>query len=110
MSLNYTAIEIKTAHSLESWNGGVLVMVSGSVHVKDFKGRREFVQTFFLAPQEKGYFVLNDIFHFVDDENHVQHSVAYLPQSNLDSKLNAPTGIREQGIMIWADSFLKYFK
>ncbi|XP_027165240.1 putative G3BP-like protein [Coffea eugenioides] len=96
MSLNYTAIEIKTAHSLESWNGGVLVMVSGSVHVKDFKGRRKFVQTFFLAPQEKGYFVLNDIFHFVDDENHVQHSVAYLPQSNLDSKLNAPTGIREQ--------------
>lgn len=23
---------------------------------------------FFLAPQEKGYFVLNDYFHFVDQE------------------------------------------
>lgn len=34
MSLQYTGIEIKTLHSLESWNGGVLVMVSGSVHVK----------------------------------------------------------------------------
>ena len=29
---------------------------------------RKFIQTFFLAPQEKGYFVLNDYFHFVDQE------------------------------------------
>lgn len=108
MSLNYTAIEIKTAHSLESWNGGVLVMVSGSVHTKNFNGRRKFVQTFFLAPQEKGYFVLNDIFHFVDDENIVQHSVAYVPQSNLDSNLNAPTAIQEQGIVIFSNSLLSY--
>ncbi|KAA8527816.1 hypothetical protein F0562_035315 [Nyssa sinensis] len=96
MSLNYTGVEIKTAHSLESWNGGVLVMVSGSVHVKDFSGRKKFMQTFFLAPQEKGYFVLNDIFHFVDEEPIHQHAVAYLSQSNLDSKLNASTVIQEQ--------------
>uniref|UniRef100_A0A5B6ZLU3 G3BP-like protein n=1 Tax=Davidia involucrata TaxID=16924 RepID=A0A5B6ZLU3_DAVIN len=96
MSLNYTGIEIKTAHSLESWNGGVLVMVSGSVHIKDFNGRRKFMQTFFLAPQEKGYFVLNEIFHFIDEESIHQHPVAYLSQSNLDSKLNASTVIREQ--------------
>ncbi|KAL3506233.1 hypothetical protein ACH5RR_031615 [Cinchona calisaya] len=96
MSLNYSAIEIKTAHSLESWNSGVLVMVSGSVHAKDLNGRRKFVQTFFLAPQQKGYFVLNDIFHFVDDDNVVQHSAAYLSPSNLDSKLNPSAAIREQ--------------
>ena len=58
MSLRYSGVEIKTAHSLESWNGGVLVMVSGSVHLKNFAGRRNFVQTFFLAPQEKGYLYL----------------------------------------------------
>ncbi|XP_043805626.1 nuclear transport factor 2 isoform X2 [Manihot esculenta] len=68
MSLNFTAIEIKTINSLESWNGGVLVLVSGSVKKKEFSGRRKFVQTFFLAPQEKGYFVLNDMFQFVDEE------------------------------------------
>ncbi|KAK3019099.1 hypothetical protein RJ639_004968 [Escallonia herrerae] len=96
MSLNYTGIEIKTAHSLESWSGGVIVMVSGSVHVKDFNGRRKFVQTFFLAPQEKGYFVLNDIFHFIDEEPMLQHPMAYLAQSNLDSKLNASTPMQEQ--------------
>lgn len=100
MSLHYTGIEIKTAHSLESWNGGVLVMVSGSVLMKNFSGRRKFAQTFFLAPQEKGYFVLNDIFHFIDDEPFLPHPVAYLPQSSLDSKVNAPATIREPGTII----------
>ncbi|KAI8566545.1 hypothetical protein RHMOL_Rhmol02G0048900 [Rhododendron molle] len=95
MSLHYTGIEIKTAHSLESWNGGVLVMVSGSVLMKNFSGRRKFAQTFFLAPQEKGYFVLNDIFHFIDEEPFLHHPVAYLPQSSLDSKVHTPATIRE---------------
>lgn len=67
MSLNFTSIEIKTINSLDSWDGGLLVMVSGFVKIKDISGRRKFVQSFFLAPQEKGYFVLNDIFHFIDD-------------------------------------------
>ncbi|EOY06192.1 hypothetical protein QUC31_016403 [Theobroma cacao] len=95
MSLNFTGIEIKTAYSLESWNGGVLVMVSGSVQVKDFSSRRQFVQTFFLAPQEKGYFVLNDIFHFIDEEQIHHHPAVLLVQHNLDSKLNASATIPE---------------
>ncbi|XP_061343419.1 nuclear transport factor 2 isoform X2 [Gastrolobium bilobum] len=66
-SLNFSTIEIKTINSLDSWDGGVLVMVSGFVKMKDINRRRKFVQTFFLAPQEKGFFVLNDIFHFIDD-------------------------------------------
>ncbi|GFQ02602.1 putative g3bp-like protein [Phtheirospermum japonicum] len=69
MSLSYTGIEIKTAHSLESWNSGVL---------------------------EKGFFVINDIFHYVDEEQILQHPVGYLPQSNLDSKLHSPVTVREQ--------------
>ncbi|KAF8388288.1 hypothetical protein HHK36_026954 [Tetracentron sinense] len=95
MSLNFTGIEIKTAHSLESWSGGVVVMVSGSVQTKDFNGRRKFVQTFFLAPQEKGYFVLNDIFHFIDEELIHQHPEAILDQNNLDSKLDAAIPLPE---------------
>ncbi|KAH1215439.1 hypothetical protein GmHk_13G036584 [Glycine max] len=42
-------------------------MVSGFVKIKDVCGKPKFVQTFFLAPQEKGYFVMNDMFHFIDD-------------------------------------------
>ncbi|XP_047960057.1 nuclear transport factor 2-like [Salvia hispanica] len=96
MSLNYTGIEIKTAHSLESWNGGVLVMVLGSVHLKGYNSRKKFVETFFLAPQEKGYFVLNDIFHYVDEELALQHPLAYLPQGNLDQKIYSPTIVTDQ--------------
>lgn len=94
MSLSYTGIEIKTAHSLESWSGGAIVMVSGSVQIKD-NLRRKFMQTFFLAPQEKGFFVLNDIFHFVEDDliHHHHHQAVLLAQSNLDSKLNVPSTI-----------------
>ncbi|GJZ18993.1 putative G3BP-like protein isoform X1 [Tanacetum coccineum] len=96
MSLNYTGIEIKTVHALDSWDRGVLVLVSGSVHLKDFASRRNFVQTFFLAPQETGYFVLNDIFQFVDDQTILHHPVAFMTQNDLVSKLNGATAVREQ--------------
>ncbi|GMJ00751.1 hypothetical protein like AT5G43960 [Hibiscus trionum] len=86
-SLSFTAIEIKTINSLDSWNGGVLVMVSGSVKVKDFHGRRKFVQTFFLAPQEKGFFVLSDILQFIDDGMTSQLPAATLQENKLDAQL-----------------------
>lgn len=88
MSLNFTAIEIKTINSLDSWNGGVLVVVTGSVKTKEFSARRSFIQTFLLAPQEKGFFVLNDIFHYIDDVPIYQHPAPILPESNFDSQLN----------------------
>nr|DAD20053.1 TPA_asm: hypothetical protein HUJ06_021516 [Nelumbo nucifera] len=100
MSLHFTGIEIKTAHSLDSWNGGVIVMVSGLVQSKDFKGKRKFVQTFFLAPQEKGYFVLNDIFHFLDEELVHQHPEALLAQDNFESTANVSTSHPEPDYML----------
>ncbi|KAI3760211.1 hypothetical protein L1987_50602 [Smallanthus sonchifolius] len=67
-SLHFSGIEVKTINAVESWSDGIIVVVSGSVKSNCFMGWRKFVQTFFLAPQEKGYFVINDIFHFVSDE------------------------------------------
>ncbi|XP_076887237.1 nuclear transport factor 2-like isoform X2 [Bidens hawaiensis] len=96
MSLNYTGIEIRTVNALESWDRGVLVLVSGSVHVKDYNSKRNFVQTFFLAPQEKGFFVLNDIFHFIDDQPIHHLPVAYMNPNDLVSNFNASTAVREQ--------------
>ncbi|XP_054805942.1 nuclear transport factor 2-like isoform X1 [Prosopis cineraria] len=95
MSLRYAGVEIKSAHSLESWSAGVLVMVSGSVQMKEYNQRRKFMQTFFLAPQEKGFFVLNDIFHFVEEDPIPHHQAVLFSQSNLDSKLNAPMSINK---------------
>ncbi|MBA0790958.1 hypothetical protein Gohar_015569 [Gossypium harknessii] len=88
MSLNFTAIEIMTINSLDSWNGGVLVMVSGSVKIKDFSSRRKFVQTFFLAPQEKGYFVLSDILQFIDDGETSQLPASTLQENKHDAQPN----------------------
>jgi hypothetical protein len=58
--------------------GGVLVMVSGSLSTKS-TGKRNFTQTFFLAPQEKGYFVLNDIFRYLDEAPLVSKPAPSLP-------------------------------
>ncbi|XP_068305682.1 nuclear transport factor 2-like isoform X1 [Pyrus communis] len=62
---DYTA-EIKTADSQESYEKGVIVLVTGCLTGKDNVGRK-FAQTFFLAPQEKGYYVLNDVFRYIED-------------------------------------------
>ncbi|MQL69145.1 hypothetical protein Taro_001404, partial [Colocasia esculenta] len=67
MSLNYEdyKFEIETVDAQESFKGGVLVLVTGSLVGKD-NILRKFTQSFFLAPQDEGgYFVLNDVFRYV---------------------------------------------
>ncbi|KAG7946467.1 hypothetical protein I3843_14G040200 [Carya illinoinensis] len=70
LSLHYGELsaEILTVDAQDSFSGGVLVLVTGYLTGKDGL-RRKFSQTFFLAPQDKGYFVLNDVFRYVDDGN-----------------------------------------
>ncbi|KAF7120831.1 hypothetical protein RHSIM_Rhsim13G0049400 [Rhododendron simsii] len=57
--------EIKSVDAQESYKGGVHVLVTGCLSGKD-NMIQNFTQTFFLAPQEKGYFVLNDIFRYME--------------------------------------------
>ncbi|XP_073039293.1 nuclear transport factor 2-like, partial [Primulina eburnea] len=70
VSLNYGDFkaEIKSVDAQESFGGGFQVLVTGYMIGKD-NTVRNFAQTFFLAPQERGYFVLNDMFRFVDNAN-----------------------------------------
>lgn len=98
MSTRFTSIEIKEAHSLESWNGGVIVMVTGSVQIKNLSRRKKFSQTFFLAPQEKGYFVLNDIFHFIEEDQVNPYTTSVMVQVNHNAKLSAPSPMPEAGV------------
>ncbi|KAI4346679.1 hypothetical protein L6164_007552 [Bauhinia variegata] len=58
--------EIKTADAQKSYEEGVTVLVTGCLTGKD-NLRRKFAQSFFLAPQDSGYFVLNDVFRYVED-------------------------------------------
>lgn len=68
VSLNYenSRAEIKSVDAQESYNGGFHVLVTGYVTGKDHSVRN-FAQSFFLAPQDVGYFVLNDMFRYVND-------------------------------------------
>ncbi|KAG5514816.1 hypothetical protein RHGRI_036012 [Rhododendron griersonianum] len=61
--------EIKSVDAQESYNGGVHVLVTGYLLGKD-NMIQNFTRTFFLAPQEKGYFVLNDIFRYMEVIKH----------------------------------------
>ncbi|XAR51235.1 hypothetical protein NMG60_11005801 [Bertholletia excelsa] len=67
---NYKA-EIKTADAQESYKEGVIVLVTGCLTGKD-NVRRKFTQTFFLAPQENGFFVLNDVFRYVEESDSLE--------------------------------------
>lgn len=106
MSLNFTQIEIKTANFVNSWGDGVLVMVSGLVQTKEYSHQRKFIQMFFLAPQEKGYFVLNDYFHFVDQEQ-VQHA-PLISQDEYESNLASNTAV-ETGMELWLFCLRSFF-
>ncbi|KAL9266627.1 Nuclear transport factor 2-like protein [Drosera capensis] len=59
--------DIKSVDAQESFNSGVIVLITGVMIKKDYS-RQSFTQTFFLAPQDKGYFVLNDIFRYTEEE------------------------------------------
>lgn len=69
LSLNFKEFkaEIKTADAQKSYKEGVTVLVTGCLTGKD-NMRRKFAQSFFLAPQDNGYFVLNDVFRYVEDD------------------------------------------
>ncbi|CDP03910.1 unnamed protein product [Coffea canephora] len=70
LSLNYEQFraEIRSVDAQESFNGGVQVLVTGYLTGND-NMIRNFSQSFFLAPQDRGYFVLNDIFRYVENGN-----------------------------------------
>ena len=57
--------EIETADAQNSYKDGVTVLVTGCLTSKD-NLKRKFAQSFFLAPQENGFFVLNDVFRYVE--------------------------------------------
>lgn len=55
-----------------SANNGILVQVLGEMCNMDGP-LQKFSQTFFLAPQINGYYVLNDIFRFLKDEVNIDY-------------------------------------
>ncbi|THU98129.1 hypothetical protein K435DRAFT_856952 [Dendrothele bispora CBS 962.96] len=61
-------IFIHSVDAQSSANNGIVIQVIGEMSNKDESVWRKFVQTFFLAEQPNGYFVLNDIFRFIRED------------------------------------------
>lgn len=93
MSFHYGdyKIEIETADAQESYKKGVIVLVTGSVTLKD-NVKKKFSQTFFLAPQDSGYFVLNDVFTYMEANSSQVASVDSINEGAPTDDLTSDTG------------------
>ena len=60
-------VYIHSVDAQSSANGGIIIQVIGEMSNRGDPWRK-FVQTFFLAEQPNGYFVLNDIFRFLKED------------------------------------------
>ncbi|GAA99959.1 hypothetical protein E5Q_06662 [Mixia osmundae IAM 14324] len=67
LGFNDCKVFVSTVDSLPSQDGGIIVQVIGEMS-NNGGSWRKFSQTFFLAAQPNGYFVLNDIFRFIKEE------------------------------------------
>uniref|UniRef100_A0A2P2K6V9 Uncharacterized protein MANES_02G055500 n=1 Tax=Rhizophora mucronata TaxID=61149 RepID=A0A2P2K6V9_RHIMU len=88
LSLNFMdyKAEIKTADAQKSFDEGVIVLVTGCLTGKD-NLRRRFAQSFFLAPQDNGYFVLNDVFRYIEENDQLENC----PDNGVDNIAAIPS-------------------
>lgn len=84
---DFKSAEITNYDIQESLNGSFLLVVTGFFTLNEIH-RRKFTQTFFLAPQENGYFVLNDIFRFVNEPEAIHGEVGFGQDSESPSPFN----------------------
>ena len=62
-----TKVCVSNVDSQSSAAGGIVIQVLGEMSTRNGPWRK-FAQTFFLAEQPNGYYVLNDIFRYLKDE------------------------------------------
>lgn len=99
LSLNYGEFraEIKSVDAQESLNNGVHVLVTGYLTGKD-NVMRDFTQSFFLAPQERGgYYVLNDMFRYLEMANQPY------PNQVPNTEVEVPVTVEQEAIPVQED-------
>lgn len=73
----------------------IVIQVIGETAFQASEDPKKFVQTFVLAKQPSGYFVLNDIFRYIDDseteEEQLAEAPAAAPQAPEAEEVAAPT-------------------
>ncbi|TPX56011.1 hypothetical protein PhCBS80983_g04877 [Powellomyces hirtus] len=74
---------VSNVDSQGSLNGGIVVQVLGEMS-NNGGASHKFAQTFFLAEQPNGYYVLNDIFRFLKEDIDNEYEEAEDPTGGLD--------------------------
>ncbi|WFD42396.1 hypothetical protein MPSI1_001039 [Malassezia psittaci] len=68
LNLEDTKVYVSTVDCQASADGGIIIQVIGELSNRG-EDWRKFSQTFFLAQQPNGYYVLNDIFRYLSNED-----------------------------------------
>ena len=84
-SLNFqdAKVFVSNVDTQSSASGGILVQVLGELS-NNGGAWRKFAQTFFLAEQPNGYYVLNDIFRYLKDEDEIEAEAEALDEAIQD--------------------------
>ncbi|KAL5495962.1 hypothetical protein ACEPAH_3194 [Sanghuangporus vaninii] len=85
-------------HSVDaqaSANNGIIIQVIGEMSNRDDPWRK-FVQTFFLAEQPNGYYVLNDIFRFLKEETIEDDEIGMAGESQPEPAPAAPIHVEPE--------------
>ncbi|TKY89383.1 hypothetical protein EX895_001914 [Sporisorium graminicola] len=84
-SLNFqdAKVFVSNVDTQSSASGGILVQVLGELS-NNGGAWKKFAQTFFLAEQPNGYYVLNDIFRYLKDEEEIEAEAEALDEAIQD--------------------------
>ncbi|PWN49177.1 hypothetical protein IE53DRAFT_160190 [Violaceomyces palustris] len=74
---------VSNVDSQSSASGGIIIQVLGEMSNKGGPWRK-FAQTFFLAEQPNGYYVLNDIFRYLKEDDEIEEEAEAVDQAIQD--------------------------
>ncbi|GKV46406.1 hypothetical protein SLEP1_g53393 [Rubroshorea leprosula] len=92
--------EIETADAQDSYEKGVIVLVTGCLIAKD-NVRKKFTQTFILAPQDNSYFIFSDVFRHIGDSKSQINSV---PMASMKIPHHLPRMATNDDCIVCADT------
>ncbi|KAG9319665.1 hypothetical protein KVV02_008139 [Mortierella alpina] len=85
---------VQNIDSQNSLNGGIVIQVLGQMSNRGGIAQ-QFVQTFFLAEQPKGYYVLNDVFRFLKDDTVEDDEQDIAEEASTEHSAEQPVTITE---------------
>ncbi|KAJ3021709.1 hypothetical protein HKX48_007995 [Thoreauomyces humboldtii] len=86
---------VSNVDSQSSMTGGIVVQVLGEM-ANSGGASHKFAQTFFLAEQPSGYYVLNDIFRYLKEDIDNEYEDAEDPTGGLDLQEHVPEEYTEE--------------